>query len=391
MNRALEPSAVEHGHWRRIVGAAGTAVVVGAGALVGAALPASAAPVGQIHEYGHMSTTNSGPQGIAKGPDGNMWFTEFNGNQIGRITPAGVVTEFGGLTGTSPASIAAGPDGNMWFTEFIGKKIGRISPTGVVQNFTAGINQTDGYTQGIARGPDGNMWFTEPNGNRIGKITTAGRHEYTVGSPGSFPYNIVAGRTGTCGSPNTPALGSGRSRWRTVTEYHTGITANSKPWGIAKGPDGNLWFTESTGNRIGQITTAGVVHEFSNGSTTPDKGLRHIAAGPDGNLWFAELEAQKVARITTAGVITQFSTGITGQGNPIGIAAGPGAKMWFTEGLGNRVATIGTDPTMTCKVKGGIDKPKLKVVRHISVVSPSAKVKWKVKRHGHLVAKDQPS
>src|ERR1043166_4890928 len=36
---------------------------------------------------------NSSPQGIAAGPDGNVWFTEFDGNRIGRITPAGAITE----------------------------------------------------------------------------------------------------------------------------------------------------------------------------------------------------------------------------------------------------------------------------------------------------------
>jgi streptogramin lyase len=33
-----------------------------------------------------LPTANSIPAGITAGPDGNLWFTEFNGNQIGRIT-----------------------------------------------------------------------------------------------------------------------------------------------------------------------------------------------------------------------------------------------------------------------------------------------------------------
>ncbi len=36
----------------------------------------------------------AGLAGIAAGPDGNVWFTEGVGNKIGRITPAGDVTEF---------------------------------------------------------------------------------------------------------------------------------------------------------------------------------------------------------------------------------------------------------------------------------------------------------
>jgi hypothetical protein len=35
-----------------------------------------------------VPTAASNPSGITAGPDGNLWFTEFNANKIGRITPA---------------------------------------------------------------------------------------------------------------------------------------------------------------------------------------------------------------------------------------------------------------------------------------------------------------
>src|SRR5438445_13525559 len=59
-----------------------------------------------------VPTSNSVPEGITLGPDGNLWFTEFEGGQIGRITPSGPVPEFTGLTG-APVCITAGPDGNL--------------------------------------------------------------------------------------------------------------------------------------------------------------------------------------------------------------------------------------------------------------------------------------
>src|SRR5207245_11434516 len=81
-------------------------------------------------------TPLSGPDSITVGPDGNLWFTEDSGNKIGRITPAGVITEFplppnlncppNGIN--SPLGITAGPDGNLWFTESYGHKVGRIPP-----------------------------------------------------------------------------------------------------------------------------------------------------------------------------------------------------------------------------------------------------------------------
>src|SRR5262249_57150985 len=89
-----------------------------------------------IREFG-IPTPNGQPIGITRGPDGNLWFTERHA--IGRITPAGVITEFsaGLATGSSPAEITAGPDGNLWFTEENGA-IGRITPAGVITQFTVG-------------------------------------------------------------------------------------------------------------------------------------------------------------------------------------------------------------------------------------------------------------
>ena len=44
-----------------------------------------AAPAGSITEF-PVPTAGSNPWGITAGPDGNLWFTEGNSNQIGRIT-----------------------------------------------------------------------------------------------------------------------------------------------------------------------------------------------------------------------------------------------------------------------------------------------------------------
>src|SRR5262249_12260291 len=53
-----------------------------------------------------------------------------------------------------------------------------------------------------------------------------------------------------------------------VTEFPIMNDMNSRPEGITRGPDGNLWFIETLADRIGRITPAGVVTEFSAGITT---------------------------------------------------------------------------------------------------------------------------
>src|SRR5215467_11039189 len=47
---------------------------------------------GLITEFS-IPTAKSIPFGITVGPDGNLWFTESNANRIGRISPAGTITE----------------------------------------------------------------------------------------------------------------------------------------------------------------------------------------------------------------------------------------------------------------------------------------------------------
>ena len=41
-----------------------------------------------------VPTPNAGPDGTLVGPDGNVWFSESDAGQIGRITPAGHITEY---------------------------------------------------------------------------------------------------------------------------------------------------------------------------------------------------------------------------------------------------------------------------------------------------------
>jgi virginiamycin B lyase len=98
---------------------------------------ATADPVGQVTEF-PIPTSGSERNGIAAGPDGDLWFTENLAGKIGRITPGGVVSEFSIPTpGTRPTDIAAGPDGNLWFTEEDGD-IGQITRSGAVTEFPDG-------------------------------------------------------------------------------------------------------------------------------------------------------------------------------------------------------------------------------------------------------------
>jgi virginiamycin B lyase len=97
------------------------------------------------------------------------------------------------------------------------------------------------------------------------------------------------------------------------------------PINITAGPDGALWFTENAANKIGRITTDGVISEFT--IPTADSSPFFITTGPDGAVWFTEAASSS---ITTAGVISEFPIP-TANSSPAGITAGPDGALWFTE------------------------------------------------------------
>ena len=142
------------------------------------------------------------------------------------------------------------------------------------------------------------------------------------------------GRTATCGSPRTPIPGAiGRiTPAGDVTEFTTGLTTNSRPLGIAAGPDGNLWFTESKSpGRIGRITTDGEITEYSDGFSGIDRPWG-IAAGPDGNMWFTgNNDPGLIGRITLPPLVRDMAA------DTIATTVGPPARQGARELAGHRL------------------------------------------------------
>ena len=280
------------------------------------------------------------PEAITGGPDGNVWFAEYTGNSIGRMTHQGVLTEFPNPNlNSTDFGIALGSDGNLWFTEVSQSKIGRITPQGVIAEFPT-PGSADPFQHHapsrIAPGPGGSLWFTERVGN-VGRITTAGViTEFPVTDTNAGMNGIAEGSDGNIWFTEDAANKIGRMTPSGVVTEFPLPTPSSLPQTITAGPDGNLWFTEGSGNSIGRITPAGVITEYP--IPTPAAFPTAITVGPDGNLWFSEF-APSIGRITTAGVITQFPLSLPALTLCVGIANGPDGNLWITEdnGSGDRI------------------------------------------------------
>lgn len=307
----------------------------------------------QITEF-PLPHSNSGPQGITFGPDGNLWFVEAAGNRIGRITPAGKIKEFTlPHSGSQPENIAVGSDGNLWFTEFYGNAIGRITRAGKITEFSSGLSPGSG-PNGITAA-QGSLWFTEssesPNGIKIGMITTKGKITKQFSIPTAYnsnPEGIALGWDGNLWFAEANAGNAiGQSTpTGSMNVYSSGLSFGAYPQDIAMGPDGNLWFTESGSTaRIGRITITGGITEFTSGISQCgcNYNLYGIAAGPDGNVWFTESATNLIANITTGGQVTEFS-GLSANSSPTGITAGPQGTLWFAENAGNRIGRLMLPP-----------------------------------------------
>src|SRR4029077_9985679 len=86
-----------------------------------------------IQEFPIDSSGYDEAEGIAVGPDSNLWFTLIGADKIGVMNPktGAMVGEYGVPTANVGLSqIVSDPaDGNLWFTEGAAGKVGRINPS----------------------------------------------------------------------------------------------------------------------------------------------------------------------------------------------------------------------------------------------------------------------
>jgi virginiamycin B lyase len=266
----------------------------------------AASKVGDLTQSGVISTpepltptANAGPNGIASGPNGLLWFAETNIGKVGQISNAvpPVISEFLLAKTARPTDVTLGSDGNMWVTDPATDAIWKVSQKGVVGGPCA--LPPNAKPASIVTGSDGALWITEAGINKIGRLPVT--------------------NTSACGTTTQYAIPS----------RNAGLST------IVSGADGALWFTEKSTKKLGRMLVTGhVTNEYSLAPATAPSGL---VEGVDNNFYFADPGSNEIGQFLTSTQKVKLFKIPTANAQPGAMILGNDQEVYFVETAANKL------------------------------------------------------
>jgi len=246
------------------------------------------------------------------------------------------LTEFAIPSRSTSDIITRGPDGNYWFTKSNG--VCMTTQNGYITEFDFPDEIKVSPTKIIA-GPDNNLWISGTNSIR--KLSPAGNLARFPIPSQNYVSDLTVGPDGNVWFSETSLSGTeyiGRvTPLGVITEFsYPPILGHA--YGLISGPDNYLWFMGY--RHIGKITTSGEVTIFEIKSGFPSS----LILGLDGNMWFGEYayspgESTFIGYIKPSGEISEFQLN-TILNDYLHLVAGPDGNVWFTETKSNIVGYI---------------------------------------------------
>ena len=228
-----------------------------------------------LREWG-IPTAGGYVHGTALDRSFNLWFTEVRLNRIGRLQPdTNTITEWTLDPAGFPHGIAVddiiSDSVRVWFSERDTSKISSLDlATGVYIRHTHPLGAA--WPHSVIVAPDHSVWFVETCGNRVGQLISNGGTD-------TWKFWQPPTQGGLCSPPNKigPLFGNFVNGDFWYSEPYNGRIIRLRPsensfsiWdvpGAANGskmitqpagdPDGNIFFPEMNGNRIGRLEPVG--------------------------------------------------------------------------------------------------------------------------------------
>ena len=301
------------------------------------------------------------PTAVAAAPDGSFYIADQSNQEIRRISANGIITTIVGFGIGNyadggpprlnyPSGVTVGSDGSIYLTDSGNNRIRRVGPDGVITTVAgtgvAGFSGDGGpataaqiFSPGpIALGPDGTLYFADDN-QRVRRVGTDGIIA-TVAGTGAF------GSSGDGGPATAARLAA--------------------PSGLAVGPDGSLYISDTLNNRIRRVTADGIIRTVVGTGTSGFAGdggpataaqllvPKGIAVAADGRIYIADAGNARLRLVGTDGIIrTAAGTGTAGGtgdngpaaaarlNQPTGVGIGPQGLVYVTDTFNHRLRRVG--------------------------------------------------
>jgi streptogramin lyase len=235
-------------------------------------------PHTQTFKYLTPPRGHHGIMGVQVAPDDTIWFAEQYANYIGhyfpktgryqiyplpwmRVPDPGQSGQKMSLPG-APNEVALDAYGDVWFTEFNADSLGRLDPhTGRMQHYPLSPKPSVQtlYPYGVTIDQQGIVWFTESGSNRLGSLDpkTGALHLFAVPDPNALTMEIASDVQGSIWVTSfTPGLlFRFEPAVRTFTTYTVSLSANERGtlYGLLATKSGDIWVAVLTENMIAHL------------------------------------------------------------------------------------------------------------------------------------------